>query len=1586
MNSYFSTPPRLDRSVSRISSLFLLIFMILTPAVGLADRISGFVWNDLNTNGIREVGEPGITGVVVRLYDSDTNFVNGAFSDSTGSFAFTNIANGFYFLEFVPFANYAPTLQNQGGDDDVDSDINLGGLTDLYEFTGVAITNVGAGYYELSPGISITKLAGDAPDGIPLYVTNGTWVTYTYIVTNTGNVHLSNLFVFDDIIDDFVGTLECPALLAPGDSITFSTTVVITASVTNNADVFAEPVDFKDCSTLSLPPVFDTDDAVVIVVAPGFNIVKTLTSPVGRAAAVGENISFTISVINTGDVALAVVPLVDTYDPALLGFVAATQAVSSVIPGTLTWNNIGPVAIGASTSVIVHYTALSSTVNLGSRTNVVVSSPTSLTNLPPLPPKTNEAPYDISNPEYTLTKTLVSPDGRPAVVGETIVFNLTVENTGDVLLQTVPLVDTFDPVYLGFLGATQAADSVGAGNVSWTNVGPLSVGASTSVVVHFEALASTVAFGQATNVVVASPTTPPDQPPVPPQTNDAPYEIGSLGFTVDKTLVSPSGRAAAVGETITFNIVVVNTGDVAFATVPLEDTFDSSYLSYASAIPAADSVIAGQLNWNNVGPLPAGSSTTVVVNLTAISSTLSLAETNIVVASPTTPPEFPPVPPQTNDAPYEISDPRYILNKSVTSPVGRAAAVGETLVFTLTVTNNGDVTLVTLPLSDTYDPAFLSFINAVPPADTAVAGSLTWNNIGPLPAGSVTSVVVNFTALQSTIGIGSETNIVIATPTTPPDEPPVPPQTNDVPYDISAPGYTIVKSLISPSGRSAAVGETLVFQLTINNTGDVTLVTVPLVDTFDPAYLAFVTATQSVDVVAAGSLTWNNVGPLSAGASTSVLVHFTALQSTVGSGSETNTVVATPTTPPDQPPVPPRTNEVPYDISSPGFTVVKTILSPSGRAAQVGETIIFELTVNNTGDVNLVTVPLVDTYDPAYLSFVLATQSVSSIGVGTLTWNDIGPLAVGASTSVVVHFEAIASTVGPGSRTNIVVASPTTPPDQPPVPPKTNDVPFDISNPGYSVTKTLLSPSGRPAIVGEPVVFRLNVVNTGDVAFVTVPLTDTFEAVYLTYQSAVAPPDVVGAGTLAWNDIGPLPVGASTSVVVTFNAASITSGQNRTNVVVASPTTPPDQPPVPPKTNSTPYSIMYLFIGDTVWVDINGNGIPDENLNVQGLNNVRVDLFSVSPGVTNFVDFRLSSTANGQRGYYAFSNLVFGTYFVRVVVGTVPATVNVNTTPLRYDITPIPVNGIFDTADFGFRPGDPTAVELISFTAEVDGDSVLLLWETATELDNMGFNLYRASSPAGERTKINDKLIPGRGTGIGGNYQYFDPDALANGTYYYWLEDVEYDNSTREHGPLRVEVGEVVSDTAILAAKTISHNGLVMLTSETFANSGINPATINPAKLRVYVDGEEVAAHVTASGNMFAPQDYILVYVGNADGNDVEISVGESGVEAPLRMNTAYVPLDFGDGDTWVGIMEDGATKALFDIPGKYVRYMIAGFGGFNIVLLDVTDSENPVLLLGAYVVNSGGKAALYFSNLEDGVATLFASEIEAVEVIDSFD
>ncbi len=104
--------------------------------------------------------------------------------------------------------------------------------------------------------------------------------------------------------------------------------------------------------------------------------------------------------------------------------------------------------------------------------------------------------------------------------------------------------------------------------------------------------------------------------------------------------------------------------------------------------------------------------------------------------------------------------------------------------------------------------------------------------------------------------------------------------------------------------------------------------------------------------------------------------------------------------------------------------------------------------------------------------------------------------------------------------------------------------------------------------------------------------------------------------------------------------------------------------------------------------------------------------------------------------------------------------------------------------------GAPTAVKLISLVAAAGDSSVALEWRTGSELDNVGFHVWRGSSASGPWTRVTPAIIPGAGTSVLGHaYSWLDR-GLANGTeYFYRLEDVDTSSVSTFHGPVSAVPG-----------------------------------------------------------------------------------------------------------------------------------------------------------------------------------------------------
>lgn len=116
-------------------------------------------------------------------------------------------------------------------------------------------------------------------------------------------------------------------------------------------------------------------------------------------------------------------------------------------------------------------------------------------------------------------------------------------------------------------------------------------------------------------------------------------------------------------------------------------------------------------------------------------------------------------------------------------------------------------------------------------------------------------------------------------------------------------------------------------------------------------------------------------------------------------------------------------------------------------------------------------------------------------------------------------------------------------------------------------------------------------------------------------------------------------------------------------------------------------------------------------------------------------------------------------------------------------------NGVaFATGTFGsimrYDPYGFVPVELVSFISSVSGNNVLLKWSTATELNNQGFEIERATSSDWQKIGF----VTGSGTTTETRlYSYLDSD-LNTGIYKYRLKQIDYNGTFEYSDVIEVEV------------------------------------------------------------------------------------------------------------------------------------------------------------------------------------------------------
>ena len=235
---------------------------------------------------------------------------------------------------------------------------------------------------------------------------------------------------------------------------------------------------------------------------------------------------------------------------------------------------------------------------------------------------------------------------------------------------------------------------------------------------------------------------------------------------VDKQL-QRTDPVVRVGETLTFTIRIENQSAFTVTTLPLSDTFNIDVLGFANATPAPDSVdpATGRLDWTDLttffGDLPPGQVITVVTEFIAEHPATAIVNQAAVHDA------------QGNNGDLNGGDDTDNSGEAVGGSLplekrineGITPTLGMPITFTISITNDGAITVTVLPLTENYDPAVIQFSNAVPPPDLIdeVTGILTWTDIttalGDLPAFGSVDVSVVFTALVATFDSVNEASI-----------------------------------------------------------------------------------------------------------------------------------------------------------------------------------------------------------------------------------------------------------------------------------------------------------------------------------------------------------------------------------------------------------------------------------------------------------------------------------------------------------------------------------------------------------------------------------------------------------------------------------------------------------------------------------------------------------------------------------------------------------------------------------------------------------------------------------------------------------
>ncbi|WP_316528850.1 DUF7507 domain-containing protein [Kitasatospora brasiliensis] len=993
---------------------------------------------------------------------------------------------------------------------------STGSFTDVH-----LIRNVVIGTDVPLPELNLVKQVHQPLPGV---ITVGTPIPYDFVVTNSGNVPITNLAVNDPK----VGPVSCPvSTLAPGETVTCTATYLVTAAdaAAGAIDNTAVATGTTDSGPVTSPP---SSEHVPVISPPGLQVVKE----VGAAEPfhVGDTVPYTYVVSNTGGTEITNLALTDDH-------------VTGITCDTTTLSPRG--SPGDTTKCHGTYVITAADADAGQVTNHVVATGTSDGSTVTSPEA--EATVTVVGPSsIALTKTASTPG--PVHVGDTITYTYTVTNTGSTVLTNVGVTD----------------DHVTPVNCPTATLNP---GESTTCTSTYVVTNADLALGHITNTAEAFGTNPEAEQVVSPPAEVTVPVIGVAQLSLSKA--ADSAGPFHLGDTVSYTYTVTNTGTAAVHSLTVSDDHVSSVTCgtttlnpgesttcHGSYVVTAADVSAGHVTntahatgtdpegvqvqsppaeatvpvigvaelsliktADSAGPFHLGETISYTYNvtntgtatvhsinitddhvttITCDTTTLDPGQTatchgtyvvtaaditaghvtNTAHATGTDPEGQPVQSPDVEATVPTVGEPRLSLTKTADSP--GPYHLGDTVNYTYTVTNTGTAVVNNVSVSDDH----------VSPVTCAA------NTLNP---GQSTTCHGSYVITAADVSAGHVTNTAHAHGNGGPEGEPVqsPPAEETVTV-IGEPALSVTKT--ADSTGPFHLGETVSYTYTVTNTGTATVTNLTVTD-------------DHVTPVTCDTTT------LAPNQTTTCHGTYVITAADVDAGHVTNTAHATGTGPGGEPIDSPPTEE-----TVPVAGVVQLSLEKTANSAgpfHLGETVTYTYTVTNTGTATVTNLTVTDDH-------------VTPVTCDTTT------LAPNQTTTCHGTYVITAADVAAGHVTNTAVASGTTPEGGTEQSPPAEETVTTAGEGQLTLTKT--ADSAGPFHLGETVTYTYTVTNTGTAAVHNLNIID----------------DHVPSVTCATTTLNP---GQSTtchgSYVIT--AADVTAG-HVTNVAHANGTDPEGRP------------------------------------------------------------------------------------------------------------------------------------------------------------------------------------------------------------------------------------------------------------------------------------------------------------------------------------------------------------------------------------------------------------------------------------------
>ena len=362
--------------------------------------IGDLLWVDTDMDGIQDIGEAGVQGATVTLYDAVTMMpIATEMTGANGNYFFPDMPYGDYYIEFdlstaAGFEDYGFTSSGNGTGAN-DSEVNSTGQSPVFTFEPLNGDDLTHDAGIIPPtDLALDKSVDNANPAV------GDVIVFTIEVTNEGGFDASGIEVTDQLPSGFAylndngnGTYDNTTgiwmlgNLAAGmtASLDIAVTVLPGGSYTNYADISAMDGNDIDSDPNTSHGVDDNgdgqpdddEDSVIINIGAVFDLSlnKTLAPNQSNMVNLGDDVEYLIQVTNEGTLDATNIKVVDMIPPGSVlspndmnGWTLLNPSTAeNIIPGPLTPGQTMSVSIllqiqyGASNSDLVNTAEITET-------------------------------------------------------------------------------------------------------------------------------------------------------------------------------------------------------------------------------------------------------------------------------------------------------------------------------------------------------------------------------------------------------------------------------------------------------------------------------------------------------------------------------------------------------------------------------------------------------------------------------------------------------------------------------------------------------------------------------------------------------------------------------------------------------------------------------------------------------------------------------------------------------------------------------------------------------------------------------------------------------------------------------------------------------------------------------------------------------------------------------------------------------------------------------------------------------------------------------------------------------------------------